>query len=269
MKTHIWSAVLILLLITACNGTFEIGLEHTPVSPTSVLPSTTPTLILPSSSPTLMPPSPTFQIVATTMPTPTNIALALGTTAAVEQGTIQPGQVVTYTLYAQQSQPLILLLGSPNNDVTLGVFEPNGSKLLDPANQWTRWEYLLPRTEMYTIQVIGGAMTENYTLTIKVAQVVNFAAGTTSITLTGSTINGYVFSYGLYCLAGQTMTASLNVSSSTAYIDIFGIASGTILGAAAKASTWTGVLQESQEYVIEVVPSNGQVVNYSLQVSIH
>ena len=269
MKSRIWSAVLILLFITACSGTFEIGLEHTPPNPTSVMPSVTPILTLPSSAPTLIPPSPTFQIVATTVPTPTNIVLALGTTAAVEQGTIQPGQVMTYTLSAQQSQPLILLLYSPNNDVTLGVFEPNGAKLLDPANQWTRWEYLLPRTEMYTIQVIGGAMTENYTLTAKVAQVVNFAAGTTAITLTGSTINGYVFSYGLYCLAGQTMTASLNVSSNTAYIDIFGLASGTILGAAAKASTWTGVLQETQEVVIEVVPNNGQVLNYSLQVSIH
>lgn len=107
MKSRILYAVLILLFISACSGTFQIGIEQTPASPTSVVPSATPTVILPNSTPILLPPSPTPQTAAAT-PTPTNIVLALGTTAAVEQGTVQPGQVVTYMLNAQQSQPLIL-----------------------------------------------------------------------------------------------------------------------------------------------------------------
>ena len=69
--------------------------------------------------------------------------------------------------------------------------------------------------------------------------------------------------------ANQTMTVSLNVPSSTAYLDIFGLASGTLLSSSAKATTWTGVLPQSQDYVIEVVPNNGQVVNYSITVSVH
>lgn len=188
MKSRISSAVLILLFITACNGTFEIGLEHIPASPTSAVPTATPTFMLLS---------PTPQTTATTAPTATNIVLAPGTTAAVEEGTVQPGQVVTYTHDAGQSQPIILLMDSPNHDVTLGVFEPNGNKLLDPANQWMHWEGLLPTTELVTIQVIGGAMTENYTLTAKAAQLVNFASGATSITLNGTTVYGYVFSYAV------------------------------------------------------------------------
>jgi hypothetical protein len=166
-------------------------------------------------------------------------------------------------------QPMILILGSQNNDVTLGVFEPNGNKLLDPANKWTRWQWLLPKTELYTIQVIGGATTENYTLTAKVAQLVNFASGATSITLNGTTVNGYVFSYALSCRANQTMTATLSVPSSTAYLDIFGLATGSLLSSATKANTWTGVLPSTQDYVIEVIPNNGQVVNYSLTISVH
>jgi len=112
-------------------------------------------------------------------------------------------------------------------------------------------------------------MTEDYTLTAKVAQLVNFATGATSITLNGKTVNGYVFSYALYCSAGQTMTASLNVPSSIAYIDIFGLASGILLSSSSKANTWTGVLPQTQNYVIEVIPNNGLVVNYSLKVSVH
>jgi hypothetical protein len=164
---------------------------------------------------------------------------------------------------------MILILDSPHYDVTLGVFEPDGHKLLDPANKWNRWQWLLPKTEIYTIQVIGGASTENYTLTAKVAQLVNFAAGATSITLNGTTVNGYVFSYALSCKAGQTMTLTLNVPSTTAYLDAFGIATGTLLSSSAKAVTWTGSLPQTQMYVIEVIPANGQVVNYSLTVSVY
>jgi hypothetical protein len=141
--------------------------------------------------------------------------------------------------------------------------------LLNPANKWTRWQGLLPQTEQYKIQVIGGATAENYTLTAKVPQVVNFAQGTSAITLNGTTANGYVFSYALNSSANQTMTVALNVPSSTAYLDIFGLASGSILSSAARVSTWTGVLPQTQDYVIEVVPNNGQVVNYSLTVSVH
>jgi len=185
------------------------------------------------------------------------------------QGTVQPGQELTYTLGAGQSQPMILILDSPNSDVTLGVLEPDGSKLLDRAKKWTRWQWLLPKTELYTIQVIGGGSTENYTLTAKVAQLVNFASGATSITLNGTTVNGYVFSYALSCKDSQTMTVTLNVPSSTAYLDVFGLATGTLLSSSTKANIWTGVLPGTQDYVIEVIPNNGQVVNYSLSVSVH
>jgi hypothetical protein len=202
-------------------------------------------------------------------PTAGNIVMADGTTAAEVQGSIQPGQVMTYTLNAGQSQPMMLIMNSPNNDVTLGVYEPNGNMLLNPANKWTRWQGLLPQTEPYKIQVIGGATAENYTLTAKVPQLVNFPTGTSSTTLNGTTVNGYVFSYALGCNANQTMTVSLNVPSSTAYIDIFGLSTGTLLSSAAKVNTWTGVLPQTQDYVIEVVPNNGQVVNYSLTVSVH
>ena len=210
-----------------------------------------------------------YSLTVSIGPTAGAIVMETGTTAAEVKGAIQSGQIITYTLDAGQSQPMILIMDSPNHDVTLGVFEPNGNMLLNPANQWTRWQGLLPQTEQYKIQVIGGATTENYTLTAKVPQLVNFASGTSSINLGGTTANGYVFSYALNASANQTMTVTLNVPSSTAYIDIFGLASGTVLGSNAKASSWTGVLPQTQDYVIEVIPNNGAVVDYGLTVSVH
>jgi len=41
------------------------------------------------------------------------------------------------------------------------------------------------------------------------------------------------------------------------------------LSPSAKVNIWTGVLSQAQDYVIEVIPNNGQVVNYSLTVSVH
>ncbi len=263
-----WSIFIFLavsgILLAGC--TLPLSVSPTPTS-TPIPPSPTP--IVPLNTPTAIPTTQTPLPTITPTPVPGVINFTSGTTAAVETGNVQPGQVVAYTISASQDQPMILLLESPHGDVTLGVLEPNGNKLLDPSQKYTSWQWVLPKTEIYTIHVIGGASAESYTLTAKVAQLVNFDSGATSTSLNGTTLNGYVFSYALSCKSGQTMTVTLNVLPTTAYLDVFGIASGTLLSSAAKASTWTGVLPQTQEYVIEVIPAGGLVVNYSLTISVH
>ncbi len=255
---------LALTLLAGCNLPLAPAATPTPSpTPISVLPQATSTPIPPTAEPTVAP-TPT----ATSTPSAVSIAFSTGTTAGVEKGTIQPNQVQAYSLSAQESQPMILLLASTHNDVYLGVLNPDGSVLLDPAKKWTNWQWLLPKTGTYTIQVFGGATSEDYTLTAKVAARVKFAAGASSAALNGSTPNGYVISYALACKANQTMTVSLNVPASSAYLDIFGLASGTILSPASKATTWTGTLPATEDYIIEVIPNNGQVVNYTLTVTV-
>lgn len=60
MKSRILSAVLILLFITACNGTFEVGIEHSPAS-TAGLAATSMT-----APDTLVPPVPTNSLLSPT-----------------------------------------------------------------------------------------------------------------------------------------------------------------------------------------------------------
>jgi hypothetical protein len=257
--------LLSVVLLVGCNLS-----GNTPPTPTSI-PSSTPTSTPqpPLDTATTIPPSPTLLPTTTPVLAPVNIVFTTGTTAGVVTGTLKPGQSKSYTVSAGQNQPMILILDSPNNDLYLGVTEPDGTKLLDPAKKWSRLQWLLPKTETYTVQVFGGATTENFTLTAKVAQLVNFASGSSTVTLTGKTVNGYVVSYAIYCNASQTMTMTLNVPSSTAYLDVFGLATGLLLNSSVKANTWTGVLPSTQNYVIEVIPNNGQVVNYSLTVNCH
>jgi hypothetical protein len=197
-----------------------------------------------------------------------DIVIKPGSTAAVVQGTVQPGQVVTYTLQAVQYQPLIVNVDSSNHDVTLGVLAPDGSMMFNPANKWTNWQVPLHETGLYTIQVIGGASTEDYTLTTKLPRLVYLGSGTNSVTITSATEQGFVVSYAINGNSGETLTATLNVPSSTAYLDIFGVATGSLLSYTAKANSWSGVLPDTQMYVIEVIPRGGWTVGYSLTISL-
>ncbi len=258
------SLAILLALLAGCN----LPSRQTPTplptatpppalnTPTPLPPTLTPA---PSSTPQ---PSPT-----STTPAPVDIAFSSGTTAAVVYGTIQPGQVQAYTLSAGQNQPMVLILNSPNNDVYFGVSEPNGNLLLDPAKKWTEWQWLLPKTEAYTIKVYGGKTAQDYTLTAKVAKLVTFASGSDTLTLSGSTPKGYVFSYALACQKDQVMTVSLTAPAGSAWLDIFGLATGTLLSSSSKSVTWTGTLPSTQDYIIEIIP-NGQVVNYTLKVTV-
>jgi hypothetical protein len=257
--------VVMLIMLVGCNLPMQPAATATlPPTFTAPAPADTPTALpaTATSAPTINPtPS------ATATPQATNIVFASGTTAAVEQGSIQPNQVLAFTLNAGQNQPMILIVSSPNNDVYLGVTEPDGSSLLDPAKKYTNWQWLLPKTEQYTIQLYGGATNKNYTLTAKVAEIVSFPSGATTVTLSGSTPKGYVISYALSCQANQVMTVSLNVPATTAYLDVFGLATGPLLSASSKATSWTGTLPSSQDYIIEVIPVGGEI-SYSLTVSV-
>jgi Sporulation and spore germination len=65
MKSRTFLVLTVLILITACNGTFEIGLEHPPVDvPSLVAASATP----PVSVDTLVPSAPTETAVPTDLP---------------------------------------------------------------------------------------------------------------------------------------------------------------------------------------------------------
>lgn len=248
-------------LLSGCNLPAAVS---TPIqiSTSIILPS-------PLNTPTAILPTATTTVPTATVPSVTRVLFTAGATAAVEQGIVQPGHVINYVLGAQANQPMILLLSSTNQDVTLAVYEANGNVLLDPSKKYNTWYWRLPTTEDYTIRVIGGVNGENYTLTIKIASRINFTSGATSATVSGSTVNGYVISYAIYCKSGQTMTLTLTAPTSSASLDVFGLAYGQLLlKETAQATSWTGSLPADQDYIIEVVPNAGQVLAYSLTVKV-
>jgi hypothetical protein len=189
-----------------------------------------------------------------------------GETMSVVQGTIQPGQIATYSVQANQYQPLMLVLGSPNGDAVLGVIDPLGNRLLDPTNQYTYWQWQLPLTGLYTIQVFGGIESESFTLTTKVGKLYTYPASGSSIKIYATTVRGLIKSYAFRLSTGISMTVSLNVDASIAHLDIFGVQTGSLLNSSDKATTWTGTIPSTQEYVVEVVPG-GTMSAYTLTIS--
>lgn len=256
------SVALIVFLVSGCNipATIVINLpsststtepiQNTPDSATATL-TMTPTLTL------------------TPITTGTAIVFSPGATAAVRTGNLQPGEQDSYTLAAQKNQAMILIVDSQYHDISLGVYRQDASILLDPSFKWNTLQWILPGTETYTIKVIGHTVQEDYTLTVKVASQLNPISAGSSRTITGSTVNGYVFSYGLNCQAGKTISLSLNVPASSAYLDVFGIATGPVLDQSLHLTSWSGVLPSTQNYIIEVIPTAGQVVNFSLIIGIN
>jgi hypothetical protein len=249
-------------------------------TPTSIPPSATPILLVdtataipptdtpvpPTEAPTAIPPTATFLPTDTLVPQTGNIIFAPWTTAATLKGTVQPGQIITYTAEAAIYQPMILLLESPGRTATLGVLDPNGSPMFNPAMKWSSWQWRLPQTGTYTIQVIGGATTVDYILTLKIAQLVAFPKNHTLV-LHGNTYLGYVHSYAIGLTKGDSMTVSINTPASKAFLDVFGLATGPLLSYKDLGTYWSGLLPGTQEYVIEVIPRGGYLVSYTLTIT--
>ncbi len=278
------SLMVVFIFLTGCAGLGPV--VDTLPSPTPSLELGTPVFTPSAGAPDAPPssddapadaassPTPVVQVDAppvdpTAAPLPTgNFALPSGSTAGVLNGTIHPGEVITYSFGAIQGQPLVLELASNFNDATLAVSAPNGDDLLDPADKNTAWQAELPEAGLYNIEVIGGAALQAYVLTIKLPQVVSIPAGATTSTLTGSTMNGDAYYYSINLPAGQALTASLNVPSTSASLAVSGLNSGPIPGASAGGNTWTGALPQTQDYIVEVKPAGSQSVNFGLTLSL-
>lgn len=256
--------VMILLFLSSCN------MPIAPNSPGAASPTSTLMVSQGTPAETTATYTATISPTATMTVTPPGMTIAFspGATAAVKQGSLSPGQEHSYTLAAAKNQAMILSVDSPLRDVTLAVYEEDGSILLNPSYGWINFQWILPATQIYTIKVIGGSASENYTLTVKVAAQVSVPAGGGPKTFSGSTINGYVFSYAVNCQSNKTLHLTLNVPASSAYLDVIGIATGILLDPALHLTSWSGVLPSTQNYIIEIIPVAGQVVDFSLTISV-
>lgn len=237
------------------QATPTLAASATPLPPTP-LPSPTFTATLP-------PPTSTA-----TLPPGTRVQFLAGATQVILSGQVAPGQVIDYVVQAAKGQPFIVLLDSPNRDLKLSVIGADGTFFVS-ASTFGNWQGVLPTTQDYHIQVSGGDAVQAFTLNLTVAARVQFAQGETRLVVKGSTVGGYAVSYAVYAAKGQKMDVILNIPGEKAALTIWGFSDGQPY-----ARAQTGIKDASlnlpltQDYIIEVVPQAGQVVEYSMTIRV-
>lgn len=225
---------------------------------------------LPTAQPTLIPPTLTPGAAApTTAPAAQRITFLGGATVGVVSAPIEAGRSQAYVLQAFQSQPMFVYIGSYNNDVTFSLKTPDGTTIVPAASKLTSWQGSLPHTGDYFLTIYGGAVTENFSLNVTVPSRIQFAQGTDSDAVSGSTVAGYDVSYVVHAARGQKMSVNLSNLSAAAALSIYGFTDGQrYLRSDANQTSYQFSLPSTQDYIIVVVPKDGRAVNYKLTVQI-
>ena len=267
----------ILIAIIACTGSNSAVPTTSPADVATVVAATM-QAIQAQATPTSNPPTPTASPAPAASPTislapptqvrpaATRINFLTGATSGIVSGTIQPNQILYYVFNASQGQPIIAQLDSTNHDVTMTIKTAGGTSLL---NNGQNLNTLLPITEDYYVTVLGSASSENFSLTIETPARITFDPGKTKAVMTGKTAGGLVVSYVLYAKQDQYMDVYLNGVAQDGALTIYGFADGQpYVRSVTGATHFSMKLPRTQDYIIDIVPSGGMVVGYTLVINV-
>jgi len=270
------AGVAVLLLATlACSGNVTSVPSPDPISTTvaQTLQALTPlasptqptTTVVPTSSSASPPAAPT----TSNLPASTRISFAAGATYSITQGTINAGQTLHYVVRASGDQPLIVMLSTPDNSAKLSVFGADGTVILPQSGQATSWQGHLPSTQDYYFRLTGGGSAQDFMLNVNIPARLQFSSGQSQATFSGQTVGGNAISYVSYALGGPELEVTVNTAPEVAALTIWGFTDGQPYARAQNGVTdFSMTLPSTQDYIIEVIPQGGNVVDYELKVKI-
>ncbi len=215
-------------------------------------------------------------ITPTTQDVPQRIEFAPGATAATVSGsTATPGRD-RFVLRAQAGQTLTASV-TPSASVILIIYGADGNVLISDHAGVSSWSGTLPTTQDYFIDTrsVGSAVVPfNLTVTIPpvvpptpVAKRITFPAGGITATVQGTTVNG-LDRWVVRAAGGQTMTVQLTAPPGQAVLVIFGVDGTVLISDHAGATSWTGPLPTTQDYIIDARSVGMTSVSYTLTVTI-
>jgi len=197
------------------------------------------------------------------------INFAAGATSANVAGQIKKGALIDYVVRAMASQTMLAAVYSPNNNVYLGVVGlSDGIPLLRTAADAVQFTGVLPLTQDYRLTLFSPDQKSNYTLQVIIPARIKFAHGASSASVEGYVMGNQTNSYLLRASAGQTMSVAILSSHNNVLLTIYGLQDGNpLVRSVSGATTWSGALPGSQDYMIEAV-STGAASSYVLQVMV-
>jgi len=283
----LWKPIIALIAIfaalAACTGSNSV-IPSPSVNDVATVVAATMETMQAQAAPTSIPPTPLpFATALPTasplplMPVPraaTRLTFVHDATSGSITEKIHPGQVLNYVLNAAQGQPLNAILTSTNGDATMTIITAIGTPLLIAGQNLNA---PLNTTEDYYISVNGGASTENFSLSINTPARIQFASDATNATLSGKTTGGFTIapaggadvSYVLFANEGQQINLNLNGVGKDGALAMYGFSDGQpYLRDVTEQTTFSMKLPSSQDYIIQVVPRAGMVINYTLVVTV-
>ena len=289
LKLHLLILVIAALIVTGCNlpGRQNLPTETPQLVFPTFVPSNTPVVVIATATeapaatalPSAVPPTsapasttipPTAAPIPTSIPNAVRFNFATGATAGIVQGELSPGKVQNFLVGAAQGQPLIISVDSLNHDVTFSIVGlKDGKTLVDASQRISSWQTILTVTQDYLIRVAAGSSKENFTLNVITPARIKFDPGSVSATVKGFTPGGLIVSYVLRASANQQMDINLNPKDGNVVLSIYGYQDGQpYMRSVVESTTFSMKLPATQDYIVQVVPRAGQIVNYTMDVTI-
>jgi hypothetical protein len=213
-------------------------------------------------------------------PQPIRIEFAPGTDTATVAGSVPPGGVAHYVIRALAGQTMSVNIVSATGNVILAIWGADGTVLLSDHAGATSWSGQLPLTQDYYIDVISaGGTTANFTLQVIIppqpgpgpeppTKRITFAPGSISAIEQGGVDPGGIMRYLVAAMGGQTMTVDVTSPQGDVVLVIWGADGTVLLSDHAGATSWSGVLPTSQDYIIDVKSVGVAPTSFTLQVTI-
>lgn len=202
-------------------------------------------------------------------PSAIRVRFPLGATSISYEGSIKPSSISRYIIAGRKGSLLMVDVTSPGETVHLSVVGArDGKPLISSMAGATSFEGKFPATQDYYINVVAtGARQTHYSLNVEIPHRIVFERGATSAEVDGVDANGRN-AYVLKALAGQTMSVNIVSDNNAVKLTIYGLDDGQpLVRAASDASSWSGQLPATQDYVILAVPT-GEAHTYTLQVEV-
>ena len=201
------------------------------------------------------------------------IKFAAGATEAAETGTLTSSRVQVYLIRAGGGQTMMVNVSGSDASLRVAVYPRFYRRPLRGGDN-TQWTGRLPWTGDYLIRVTGNISTQ-YSLGVTIPQRITFRRRAVSATINGMTDAHRTVTYLLRASSGQIMSvmlsSSVNVSPTAPNLGltIYGLSDGNpLVRAEGDATSWSGVLPGTQDYVIEAVPALDTPITYTLGVTV-
>ena len=250
---------------------------------TPVIPTNTTAPVVPTATKTGVPVVQVTPIFFTATPkTPTailptaipvnmdRISFLANATSANLSGSLTGGQVKEYALRVMANQVMMVNVSVPNQDAVIAVYGlTSGQVFLGASSNQTFWQGRVPSTQDYVVQVISRGAATNFNLSVTIPENIIFQAGAVSASRSYPLRAREMHSFLLHANAGQSMTLSLSFSDQSVLLAFYGYQDGqpylrTVVG----ATSWTGTVPATQDYVIQVVSVVDNATSFKLDVTI-